>query len=154
MIDPACTLAFENDAPDPDSMRKPPRAPDAPLVGGAALLRAGLYGLLALAHVVGAWLWACAALAPDAARAFAFTALVGANLALMAGRGTWRRPNRMLWMIGAGAFTALLMLIYLPALAAVFHFAPLSAAQLLLAAAAGLSLTVWSPLLELAQRAR
>lgn len=141
MIDPACTLAFENDAPDPDSMRKPPRAPNAPLVGAAALLRAGLYGLLALAHVVGAWLWACAA-------------LVGANLALMAGPGTWRRPNRMLWMIGAGAFVALLLLIYLPALAAVFHFAPLSAGQLLLAAAAGLSLTVWSPLLELAQRAR
>ncbi|CUI09054.1 Cation transport ATPase [Janthinobacterium sp. CG23_2] len=122
MIDPACTLAFENDAPDPDSMRKPPRAPDAPLVGAAALLRAGLYGLLALAHVVGAWLWACAA-------------LVGAHLALMAGRGAWRRPNRMLWMIGAGAFVALLLLIYLPALAAVFHFAPLSVAQLLLAAA-------------------
>ncbi|MDM5177027.1 cation-translocating P-type ATPase [Massilia sp. DJPM01] len=154
MIDPACTLAFENHGPDPDSMRAPPRAPDAPLVGGAALLRAGLHGIVALAHVIAAWLWASGALAPEAARAFAFTALVGANLALMFAHAARRQPNPMLWMIATGTLAALLAVIYLPALAAVFHFAPLSVAQLLAGAGAGLSLAVWSLLLKLAQRLR
>ncbi|MDQ1813007.1 cation-translocating P-type ATPase [Massilia sp. CCM 9210] len=154
MIDPACTLAFENDAPDPDSMRKPPRRPGAPLIGAAGLLRAGLHGALALAHVIAAWLWAWAVLAPDAARAFAFTALVGANLALMFAHATRRRPNRVRWMIAAGALAALLAVIYVPALAAVFHFAPLSAAQLVWAGAIGLSLALWPALLGLAQRLR
>ncbi|MDQ1923987.1 cation-translocating P-type ATPase [Massilia pseudoviolaceinigra] len=154
MIDPACTLAFENDAPDPDSMRKPPRRPDAPLIGAAGLLRAGLHGALALAHVIAAWLWASAALAPDAARAFAFSALVGANLALMFAHGAQRRPNRVRWMIAAGALAALLVVTCVPALAAVFHFTPLSAAQLVTAAAIGLSLVLWPALLRLAQRLR
>ncbi|WP_167088220.1 hypothetical protein [Massilia frigida] len=49
---------------------------------------------------------------------------------------------------------ALPAVIYLPALPAMFHFAPLSGPELLAAAGAGLSLTVRPALLQLAQRRR
>nr|WP_157778749.1 hypothetical protein [Massilia violaceinigra] len=57
-------------------------------------------------------------------------------------------------MIAANALAALLVVICVPGLAAVFHFTPLSAAQLVSAGAIGLSLVLWSALLGLAQRLR
>lgn len=40
VIDPACSLAFESEPAERDAMRKPPRAPDKPLLGRKAVVSA------------------------------------------------------------------------------------------------------------------
>ncbi|MDL2338410.1 MAG: HAD-IC family P-type ATPase, partial [Pseudomonadota bacterium] len=52
IIDPACSLAFENEPPERDVMQRPPRDADAPLFGGATLWLALLQGLGVLAVVL------------------------------------------------------------------------------------------------------
>ncbi|MES2299128.1 MAG: cation-translocating P-type ATPase [Pseudomonadota bacterium] len=143
IIDPACSLAFENEAAEPDAMRVAPRDAQAPLFGGRTLALAALQGVCALAGVLAAYGWALGALAPDAARAFGFSSLVVANLALIyANRAptlaqTLARPNRVLTLVSAATLALLLLALYQPWVAALFRFAPLGAAQLAAAGACG-----------------
>jgi len=142
IIDPACSLVFENDPAAPQLMRRPPRDPQAPLFDAAGLVRALALGALPCAVVAGAYAWALGAMAPAPARAFGFTALVLANVSLIianraAGTGLWaslRQPNRVLWAVAGAALAMLALVLYQPWLAAVFQFGELAPA---LAAGAG-----------------
>ncbi len=162
LVDPACALAFENEPPEPDLMRRAPRSPDAPLFGARTMAAAMLQGVAGLTAVMLGYAWALQALPQDQARAFAFAALIVSNLAqIFSNRShsrsaldVLRAPNPMLWAVSAGALTLLLLALYLPPLAAVFRFAPLSAMQLLAAAGIGMSTMVWFELLKFARRRR
>lgn len=156
IIDPACALVFENEAAEPDLMRRAPRAPGTPLfsLSGMALALAG--GAGALLAVLASYGWARSALPADAARAFGFATLVAANLALILAnrsrnRGmlaALRAPNRMFWIVAVAALLLLGMALYLPWLAAVFRFMPLSGWQLLAALAIGFASLAWLELLK------
>lgn len=132
VIDPACALAFENEAGERDLMRRPPRPRDAPLVDRRALALALAQGLLVLAVAAAAYAWAHEALAPPQARAFTFAVLVAANVGLIfANRSgeltlleTLRQPNRVAWLVTGAALVALAAVLFLPSLAALFQFAP------------------------------
>ncbi|MBD8563615.1 cation-translocating P-type ATPase [Oxalobacteraceae sp. CFBP 8763] len=134
IIDPACTLVFENEPAPPGAMQRPPRDAQAPLFTPAALVRTLAMGLGPLLGVALAYGWALGALAPAQARAFGFTTLVFANLSLIlvnraAGAslfGSLRQPNRILWLVVAAALGLLAMALYVPWLAAVFQFAVLA----------------------------
>jgi Ca2+-transporting ATPase len=67
---------------------------------------------------------------------------------------TLREPNAALWWITLGALLALGVTIYLPAAAALFKFAPLGAADLGVALAAGIAGVIGYELLKLRARAR
>lgn len=133
VIDPACSMVFENEPPEPDLMQRPPRNVTTPLFAGMTLLWALLQGLAALAVVLAATWWALGHLSEGAARAFSFAALVAGNLALIlvnrAGTGSlWqslRVPNRTLWLVCGAALTLLALALYLPLLADLFKFAAL-----------------------------
>ncbi len=139
VIDPACSLAFENEPAEADVMRRPPRSTTAKLFGGATLAFAFLQGLGALAIVVGAYGWGQHNLTEHEARAFAFCTLVVANLALILSNRSRsgslmtsiRRPNRTLWLVSAGTVVLLSLVIYVPTLAGLFRFAPLPLSILL-----------------------
>ncbi|MDP3668153.1 MAG: cation-translocating P-type ATPase [Telluria sp.] len=160
VIDPACSLAFENEPPEPDLMRTAPRNARAPLFGPASMLRAGLQGASALAVVLAAYAWAGAALPQPQARAFAFSALVAANLAqILSNRSqhrsaiaVLRAPNPVLWSVAAAALALLLLVLYQGTLAAMFRFAPLGPSQLAAALGIGASAIVLSEALKLARR--
>jgi Ca2+-transporting ATPase len=147
IIDPACALVFENDPATPQLMRRPPRDPKAPLFDAAGLIRALALGALPCAVVAGAYAWALAALAPAAARAFGFTALVLANISLIlanraSGSGLWaslRQPNRLLWGVVGAALGMLALVLYQPWLAATFQFGALAPALAASAGAIGLA---------------
>ena len=134
IIDPACTLVFENEPAAPGAMQRPPRAAQAPLFSPGALVRTLAMGLGPLLAVALAYGWALGALAPAQARAFGFTTLVFANLSLIlvnraAGAslfGSLRQPNRILWLVVAAALGLLALALYVPWLAAVFQFAVLA----------------------------
>jgi Ca2+-transporting ATPase len=130
IIDPACSLVFENEPPAPGAMQRPPRDPRAPLFTAGGLAGTLATGLGPLLAVAGGYAWALDALDQAQARAFGFTTLVLSNLSLIlatraAGAGLWqslRQPNRMLYLVAGAALLLLALALYLPWLAAVFQF--------------------------------
>ncbi|EHR72212.1 cation transport ATPase [Burkholderiales bacterium JOSHI_001] len=146
IIDPACSIAFENEPAEHDVMQRPPRDAAAPLFGGATLWLALLQGLGVLAVVMAAFAWAGPRLPEPEARAFAFATLVMGNLALIlsnrsATRSLWatlRTPNPTLWAVVGLACGLLLAALYTPWAVGVLRFAPLPAHELAAACALGL----------------
>jgi Ca2+-transporting ATPase len=160
IIDPACSLAFENEPAEADVMQRPPRDAEAPLFGGATLWLALLQGLGVLALVLGAYVWAEHRLPENGARAFAFTTLVVANLALILSNRsvtkpiwvTLRTPNLMLWIVGGLALALLLGALYVPWAVNILHFAPLPPIEVATAASLGLLSVLWSEGIKQARR--
>jgi len=161
IIDPACSLVFENEPPEADVMQRPPRDPDAQLFGGRTLWLALLQGIGVLLVVMGAYVWAQHRLAEPEARALAFATLVLANLALIfANRSrtrtlaqALRSPNATLWIVTVATLGFLALSLYLPVLAGVFHFAPLSLAELATAFGLALGSVGWFQILKLTRPA-
>jgi len=151
VIDPACSMVFENEPAERDIMQRPPRDVMTPLFAGRTLLQAVLQGLGALGVVIMASLWASAQLSEGAARAFVFAALVCTNMALIFSNRSrsgslWASlwvPNRTLWVVVAGAFFLLGLALYLPWLARLFVFEPLPLSWLAGALGLGLASLAW-----------
>jgi Ca2+-transporting ATPase len=161
VIDPACSIAFEAERTEAGAMQRPPRDPRARLFSARMLGASLLLGAALLAAVFAAYAWAVASGRSDAeTRAVAFAAIVFGNLGLIfvnrsherLALETLREPNPALWWIVAGALGALAVAIYVPPAAAIFRFAPLGAAELAVAAAAGAAGVAWYELAKLARR--
>ncbi|MEN9396879.1 MAG: hypothetical protein RLZ81_1409 [Pseudomonadota bacterium] len=160
VIDPACSMVFENEPSELDVMQRAPRDVNTPLFGGVTLALALLQGLGVLAVVMGAYAWGATWLTETAARAFAFTTLVSANLALIFSNrsrtgsllASLRVPNRTLWIVTGVTLGFLGLVLYLPWLARLFFFAPLSATDLLTAASLGLVSVFWFEAIKLSPR--
>ncbi len=156
VIDPACSMVFENEPTEGDTMRRPPRDPQAPLFGGRTLLLAFLQGMGVLLVVMAAYAWGSHRLAEPEARALAFATLVVANLALIfsnrSRRGSlWaslRVPNATLWIVSGLTLGLLLLALYWPLLAGVLHLAPLPWPLLGMAVGLGLSSVLWFEVLK------
>ena len=160
VIDPACSMVFENEPSESDVMRRPPRDASAPLFAGTTLALALLQGLGVLAVVLAGYAWSTSWLSEPAARAFAFSTLVVGNVALIFSNRTgsatlWaslRVPNRTLWSVTGITLGLLALTLYLPWLSKLFFFAPLSMPDLLTAAALGLLSALWFETIKLARR--
>ncbi len=162
IIDPACSIVFEAEGAEPDAMRRPPRRPDEPLYTGWNVGLSLLQGLGVL--VLSIAMFAIAldrGLDEGAARALTFTTLVVANIALIFANRSWERtilaslgsPNRSLWWISGGAALCLALVLTVPPLRDLFHFAPVGGMDLLVAIAAGLAGIAWFELFKLFKRA-
>ena len=163
VIDPACAVVFEAERSDPRSMQRPPRPASQALFDRTSLGIGALLGLSALACVAVVYGVALGSQHDaGAARAMAFTALVCANLALIAVNRSHRltvpellrRTNAALRWIVPCTLVALVATIYVPALADLFRFAPLDAGDLAASAAAGALSVAWYDALKLARRRR
>lgn len=162
IIDPACSLAFENEPAEADVMQRSPRNPDEPLFGGRALLLAFLQGLGVLGVVAAAFFLSRQLLLENEVRAFAFVVLVTANLALIFSNrsgahrplAAWRTPNPVLWGIAGATMTMLLLSLYVPALNTLLRFGPLSLHGLALALVLGVGSVFWFELVRKAMRVR
>ncbi len=156
VIDPACSMVFENEPSERDVMQQPPRDANARLFAGATLAWPLLQGAGMLAVAIGAALWSSTRLPEGAARAFVFVTLVVGNIALIFSnrsrrRPVWRSlgtPNRTLWMVTVATLAMLGMTLYVPALSRLFFFAPLPGALVALAAALGAASVLWFELLR------
>ncbi len=160
IIDPACSIAFENEPAERDVMQRPPRDASAPLFGGATLGMALVQGLGVLAVVLAAFAWASPRMPEPEARAFAFATLVVGNLALIlsnrsATRSLWatlRTPNWILWAVVGLACVLLLGALYIPWAVGVLRFAPLPAHALAAACGLGLLSVFWFEGIKWARR--
>ncbi|MGI4843402.1 MAG: cation-translocating P-type ATPase [Janthinobacterium lividum] len=131
VIDPACSLAFENEPAEPGLMRRPPRAPDEALFGRAAVGSALVQGAWILALLVALYAWALSWLPQAQARSAAFAALVLCNLALLLSnrqqdgiRSTLRTANPVFWIIAGAALLLLVLALCVPTLAGILDLAP------------------------------
>jgi P-type Ca2+ transporter type 2C len=160
LIAPTCSLAFESEAAEPGLMLKPPRDPDAPLLGWPELAYGVSQGLAALLVVFGTYAWALHHLALPQARAFAFVVLVVADVGLifsnLSQQGTsieaLRGRNPIVWAVCAGAFAVLGLALYVPVLSGLFYFDTPRAATLAIAVLAGLCPLALSDLCKLGYR--
>ena len=161
IIDPACSVAFEAEPEEPDTMKRGPRSSSASLfdrrdiIVGAAQGAIGLIGLLALYAL---------ALSRDVTeeegRAMAFAGLVLVNIALiLANRSRWEalwgslaRHNPFLWWVVGAAIAVLLVAIYVAPVSELFRFAPLTSGQLLLCLAPAALMLAATEILKVLRR--
>jgi Ca2+-transporting ATPase len=149
IIDPACSLAFENEPESSSCMSSPPRNTNAPLFGIPAMTSAFVQGLLVLASASIAY-WASAHIldqgdSVDHARAMVMVAFVVANGCLIFisksdGRHLMRVTRPLNWTaitIALGTLALIMLAIYLPWLANSLKFSPLGADSLAIAIACG-----------------
>lgn len=158
VIDPVCSIVFEAEGEEPDTMRRPPRHPSAPLFTAGFVVWSLLQGVLVLALVAGLFVMALHQNLPEPdARSLAFAALVATNLGLVLVNrslgasvfAAFTRPNGALWWVVAATAAILTGVILFPPARELFHFGPLHGGDITVALACGLITLL---LLELAKR--
>jgi len=158
VIDPVCSIVFEAEGEEPDTMRRPPRHPSAPLFTAGFVIWSLLQGFLVLALVAGLFVMALQQNLPEPdARSLAFAALVATNLGLVLVNrslgasvfAAFTRPNAALWWVVVAAAAILASVILFPPARELFHFGPLHGDDVIVALASGLIALL---LLELAKR--
>ena len=158
VIDPVCSIVFEAEGEEADTMRRPPRHPSAPLFTEGFVIWSLLQGILVLALVAGLYIMALHQNLPEPdARSLAFAALVAANLGLVLVNrslsasvfAAFTRPNAALWWVVAATAAILAGVILFPPARELFHFGPLHGDDIAVALASGLTALL---LLELAKR--
>jgi Ca2+-transporting ATPase len=159
VIDPVCSIVFEAEGEEPDTMRRPPRHPSAPLFTAGFVIWSLLQGVLVLGLVAGVFVMALRENLPEPdARSLAFAALVATNLGLVLVNrslgasvfAAFARPNAALWWVVAVTASILTAVILFPPARELFHFGLLHGDDISVALASGLIVLLF---LELAKRA-
>jgi Ca2+-transporting ATPase len=152
LIDPACSVVFEAEPPEPDLMRRPPRDPKAPFFrrGMIALSLARGFGILLVVLAV----FAAALLRGQGeaeVRALTFATLILADLGLIFGVRARSRAlgrsllarNAALWWLSGGALAGLAAVLYIPFLRELFRFSALHPDDLAVCLGAGVLSVLW-----------
>jgi Ca2+-transporting ATPase len=151
IIDPACSIAFEMEPGDPRAMERPPRSPQARLIGWKEIARSVAEGLAVFAVVgLGLWIGQSKHGGITDARTLAFSALVLGNVGLIvANRAratgllrTFRTPNPAFWTVVSGAIGILSLVLVLPPVRGLFQFGPLHLDDLAMAISVALTLAL------------
>ena len=146
VIDPSCSIAFENEPADIDVMQRPPRDTLAPIFGFGQMVTSFSQGLCVLA-VTGVAYELASVFSVEVQRAMVLITLVAANAVLImvnrskAGGLLTRiriRNSVALWVIVL-ALGLVLLGVYVPWLAAPLKLEPLSPPQLMTALGLGLA---------------
>jgi len=163
IIDPACSIVFEAEAGERDIMKRMPRSPKDRLFGRRSLVTSTIQGLVAFGAVIGVYAAALSLGESVAqARTLAFITLIVSNLSLILTNRSWQRGvlasfavrnPALLWVIG-GALGFLALVVYVPALQRLFHFAIMHPLDLAIAFAAGLFSIAWFEVMKLIARRR
>ncbi|MBS0336446.1 MAG: cation-translocating P-type ATPase [Proteobacteria bacterium] len=152
VIDPACSIVYEAEDSDAGLMDRPPRDPAEPLFNSNMLLVSFALGLSALVATVVAYGWALrSGRSEGEVRAIGFAAIACCNLAMIHSTrsrdlsvfSSLARPNAALWWVTCGTLAALASALYVPAVAKIFRFAPLSFGDALVPVAAGIAGVAW-----------
>jgi Ca2+-transporting ATPase len=152
IIDPACSTVFEAEPEEKNSMRRPPRDLKTPLFDRRAFWLSVLQGLSVLVIVFAVFLAALWRGKGEAdARTITFATLVVTNLTLILAnlspdRSWWETlfvKNIALSYILLGACVCLLLVLYVPFFASLFHFSILHLDDLLIVLGAGLLCLFW-----------
>jgi Ca2+-transporting ATPase len=151
VIDPVCSLVFEAETDEHDVMRRPPRAPDAPLFSWSLIAWSVLQGAFAFGAVALVYVAALYRGMPEPeARALAFFSLVLTIFSLVLVNrsfsaslvSAFRRPNAMLALILLAIAAVFATVLLWPPAAALFRFGPLHGDDLLVTIGAAAAVLV------------
>lgn len=157
VVDPACSLVFEQEKAEADVMQRPPRQRTGFLFSRPVLLLSVMQGAAVLLLTLITYGIALQrGLAVDVARALTFATLIAANVALILSNRRWDVPiwktlqtrNTAAFWIIAGAVALLLFIFNVPGLSSLFQFGPMHLQHFLLAVAIGLVTVVWFELVK------
>jgi len=152
IIDPACSIVFESEEEEPDVMTRPPRKAGEGLFTRQTLVLSLVQGVVVLAFVLVVYTGALArGFSEPEVRTLTFTTIVVANLSLILTNRSWsgtilsslRSPNRALWWVVTGTIACLLLVLFVPALQALFLFGAVPMPALILSAVAGIAGIAW-----------
>jgi len=152
IIDPACSLVFEAEPEERGIMNRPPRSLKKPLFDQKAVMISALQGVAVLAASFGVLVGALYAGRSEAEiRTLTFATIVFANLMLITTNLSWSKNffrilsngNRMLQLILVGTLTTLSLILTVPALRSLFHFAPIGWLGVMTAFLAGFLSIFW-----------
>jgi Ca2+-transporting ATPase len=156
IIDPACSTVFEAEPEEKNIMKRPPRNMGDKLFGRKSLTLSILQGVSMLAGVIIIFLYALDMGKGEAeARTLTFATLVIANLTLIVANLSWSRSlvktlksdNKALKIVLVGALLGLLIVLYIPALRALFHFSMLHGNDLFIVFSVGIISVLWLKIL-------
>jgi Ca2+-transporting ATPase len=164
VIDPACTVAFEAEKAEPNTMQRPPRKLKEPIFNKKMILISLLQGgssliFLAIIFAISMQL----GIGIDKARAITFMAMVGSNLSLILTNRSWSlsiiahgrgASNKPVYWIIFLALSLLILVNYLPFLTSLFKFTQLSFLELILAIVGGFAIVIWFELLKVLKLVR
>ena len=135
MVDPICSVAFENEPEETDVMTRPPRPTNARIFDKSILLLGVKQGLVLLAWVLFVyWFAQKNGFDSEQARTLTFTAMIMGDIWLILINRSWSRsffksliqPNRILWSVLAATIAVLIIGIFVPAVRTLFHFGAVS----------------------------
>ena len=157
IIDPTCSVVFEAESEEKDSMLRPPRPINEPLFSFSKVLFSVLQGLSVLAiitvvYAVALWMGK----AENEVRALTFTTLIVANLGLILTNRSWsksiiemfKEKNSALTGVFVSVFVFLYLALNVPFLRRLFHFAPLHLNDYLICGAFGVFSIIWFELFK------
>ena len=131
LIDPLCSIVFEGEPSEADSMRKPPRAREEKIFGARELRLAIVQGAVLLASVFSFYAWLTSGVADEeVARAAAFLALITGHLSLAlaerssGGAPIFSRTQLVFWSIATGATIIVGAALTVPFFLEILRFAP------------------------------
>jgi Ca2+-transporting ATPase len=157
LIDPICSIVLEAEPAEPDTMRRPPRRRDEPLLAMRTLLWSVAQGSAALVFILALYGWALLRELPaNEARGLAFTALIVADLMLVLVNRAWStrpfrgflRPNPALAVAVVAAVSALGLVLFVPSLEHLFGFEAPPLVLLIVAVGLGSASVGWFELLK------
>ena len=152
IIDPACSVVFEAEPEEANTMQRPPRDPKEPLFTWSAIGLSLLQGTSVLLTVLAVFTIALHRGQGELdARALAYTTLVIANLGLILTNLSWSRtivktlrmPNKALWWILGGVLASVGLVLYVPFLRTLFRFSFLHPIDLVICLSAGVVSVLW-----------
>jgi Ca2+-transporting ATPase len=152
IIDPACSVVFEEEPEDRGIMKRKPRSPKERLFSRKSLAVSFLQGIMAFAAVIAMYRISLSlgqSLAE--ARTLAFITLIVSNLCMILANRSWTRsffasltvPNHALRWVLLGAVAFLALVVYTPGLQNLFHFAPMHLVDLALSLGVGIVSVAW-----------
>ncbi|MDO8950674.1 MAG: cation-translocating P-type ATPase [Actinomycetota bacterium] len=149
IIDPACSVVFEAEEEELDTMSRPPRPINEPLFGkrmvGISLAQgAAVLVVVCTVFLVSLGMSHNPEVHDAYVRTLTFTTLVLANIGLILANLSWSKSiigvlkegNRALWWVIASAIAFLAIAIYVPPIRSMFQFAPLDLIDIGIALAA------------------
>ena len=157
IIDPACSTVFEAEPEEKNIMKRPPRNLQDKLFGRRSLTLSLLQGISMLAGVIIIFLYSLnMGMGEVEARTLTFTTLVIANLTLIVANLSWsqsliktlKSENKALKIVLIGALSGLFMVLYVPALRALFHFSVMHGDDLLIVFSVGIISVLWLKMLS------
>jgi Ca2+-transporting ATPase len=152
IIDPACSMIFEAEPEEADVMKRKPRNPREKLFNRRMIVISLLQGAVVLLIVLGVyWVSMLRGQGVNEARALAFTSLIVANLGLIMTNRSWTRtifssfrtPNAAVIWVFSGAIIFMAIVLYVPAVRAIFRFSYLHPLDILICIAAGAVSILW-----------